>query len=100
MSDIIKDPARWIKADGTTVIVSPKDGKHFQLAELHEFVGGFIEIKRLQGRVTNKLMIINDEGKLSHVNLPKNDTATGIYNAFRMGWIAGDVLVCEYEQVE
>ena len=39
--------ARVIKADGTIVMVSPENGTDFQLDELQEIVGGYIEIRRL-----------------------------------------------------
>ncbi len=101
---IIKDKqATWIKADGTVEKVDPADGRFFTLEELKGFVGGgYIEIKRLQGYVTNKLMVLDEEGKMSHRSLPENKIASAMYNAFHVGtdWIAGDVLVCEFEQVE
>lgn len=86
--------AKWIKADGNVVEVSPKNvGKCFTLEELKDFVGGWIECITLSPK---QVLVINEEGKL--MNLPYNAVATQI---FRMAFhpcddsIVGDALLCE-----
>ena len=86
--------AKWIKADGNVVEVSPKNaGKCFTLEELKSIVGGWIECINISPK---QVMVINEEGKL--LNLPYNAVAT---EAFRMAFqptddfIVGDALLCE-----
>lgn len=86
--------AKWIKADGNVVEVSPKnEGKCFTLEELKSFVGGWIECISVS---PTQVMVINEEGKL--LNLPYNAVAT---EAFRMAFqptddfIVGDAILCE-----
>ena len=86
--------AKWIKADGNVVEVSPKNaGKCFTLEELKCFVGGWIECIHVSPK---QVIVINEEGKL--MNLPYNAVAT---EAFRMAFqptddcIVGDALLCE-----
>ena len=86
--------AKWIKADGNVVDVSPKNaGKCFTLEELKSFVGGWIECIHVS---LKQVMVINEEGKL--MNLPYNAVAA---EAFRMAFqptddfIVGDALLCE-----
>ena len=81
--------AKWIKADGNVVDVSPKNaGKCFTLEELKCFVGGWIECIHVSPK---QVMVINEEGKL--LNLPYNAVAT---EAFRMAFHPTDVfIVCD-----
>jgi hypothetical protein len=86
--------AKWIKADGNVVEVSPKNaGECFTSEELKGFVGGWIECIYVS---PTQVMVINEEGKL--LNLPYNAVAT---EAFRMAFqptddfIVGDALLCE-----
>lgn len=86
--------AKWIKADGNVVEVSPKnEGECFTLDELKSFVGGWIECIYVS---PTQVMVINEDGKL--LNLPFNAVAT---EAFRMAFqptddfIVGDALLCE-----
>lgn len=82
----------WIKADGRTSIVRPKNGKDFSLEELYELTnGGPIEIVYLKD---GRLMILNEEGTLKR--LPLNKKATEIY---KRGSIVGDVLICDNKYV-
>lgn len=88
--------AKHMKTDGTITLVKPKNGKKFQLEELREYVGGYIEIKK----IGKWWMVLNEEGHL--VKLPLNDLATGIYNAHYNNNhpIAGDVLFCRLDQID
>lgn len=86
--------AKWIKASGEVVEVSPKrEGQVFSLEELKEFVGGYIECVFLND---HQVLVVNDDGKL--LNLPYNTLATEVYcMAFQPNrdCIVGDALLCE-----
>ena len=84
MTDII------YKTNGEVIETSPKNGTNYTLDELKEIVGGYIEIIHL---TNNKIMLINDEGKL--INLPHNENATILYRLCldTTDFIVGDVLV-------
>lgn len=102
---------QWIKADGTTTEVSPKNGKDYELAEMREYIGGgYIEIVNI---FPGKYMVIDEEGKMKHKSLRLNKEATKLYRqatpfAFiepnegdDLGLtIVGDVLVCGVEEIE
>ena len=90
MKDII------YKANGEVIETSPKNGTDYTLEELKEIVGGYIEIIYL---TENKIMVINDEGKL--INLPHNENATTLYRIClnTNDFIVGDVLVCHTNRI-
>jgi hypothetical protein len=88
----------------------PKNGSHFQLEELQEIVGGYIEIVHpgsfdMRGildldeptRFSGKLLVINEEGK--NKGLPLNIRATVIWGNPN-DYIVGDVLFCDEGEVE
>lgn len=83
-----------IKTDGTTINYSPKAGAHYELEELQEIVGGFIEIISLHD---GRMMVINEEGKLN--GLPYNDLATDIAHdanaIYDDDFVVGDILICK-----
>lgn len=85
--------AKWIKASGEVIDVTPKnEGKTFTLEELKEYVGGWIECVYLN---KHQVLVINEEGKL--LNLPYNAIATEAYRlAFQPNndCIVGDALLC------
>lgn len=85
-----------IKTSGEAIKTSPQNGKYFQLKELQEFVGGFIEIAHLGD---DAIMVLNEEGKLK--GLEYNSVATNLYQSYYgMGdYIVGNVLVCERDLV-
>ena len=87
-----------IKADGTRINIRPENGRDFQLRELQEIVGGYIQIISLHD---GRLMVLNEEGKL--LALPYNNDATEIAQEaeaiFDYDFIAGDVLVCKEGEV-
>ena len=98
--------AMHIKSDGTIIPVKPENGKNFSLDELNKFVGGYMEIVRLQaghvGLIEVKpgdLMIVNDNGL--RLELPLNRTATAMYWLGRnsVDPVVGDVLLCKNSQV-
>lgn len=88
--------ATIIKTDGAQIEVQPKNGTDFQLEELNEIVGGFIEIVYLRNGL---IMVVNEEGKLN--NLPLNEVATRVclLNGYP-DTIVGNVLVCKSEEVK
>lgn len=84
--------AQWIKTTGETTEVTPKNGKRFKLAELQEFVGGYIERIDL-GFGQN--MIVNEEGKL--LGMPFNQKASSMTINSKSGAhiIVGHALICK-----
>ena len=91
--------ATILKTNGTQQKVQPKNGTDFQLDELQEIVGGYIEIVRVN---TGEIIICNDNGKL--YGLPVNDNATMLAHYFNAiandDFIVGDVLICNKNQVK
>ena len=87
--------AKWIKASGEVVDVSPRnEGQTFTLDELKEFVGGWIECVYLNKQ---QVMVVNEEGKLR--NLPYNAIATAAYQLMFQptnDFIVGNALLCDY----
>ena len=90
MKDII------YKTNGEVIETSPKNGTNYTLEELKEIVGGYIEIIHL---TENKIMVINDEGKL--INLPHNENATILFSLCldTIDFIVGDALVCHTNRI-
>ena len=91
--------AKWLKANGDVVEVTPKNGRDFQLDELKRFVGGFIEIVRINDK---QIMVVNEEGKLN--GLPYNSLATEALILAHQGrvddYIVGNVLLCDNDMVK
>ena len=89
--------AQIIKTTGEVVEVSPENGTDFQLEELWDIVGGYIEIVNLQD---GRLLCLDDEGKLKGKD--RNHKATDIYHAALHcnDFIVGDVLVCRDDEIE
>lgn len=85
-----------IKINGEEENISPRNGQTFELKELQELVGGYIETIPVS---TNQLMVLNEEGKLD--GLPYNQKATEI--AFKncvFDWIVGNVVICMIEEID
>lgn len=66
--------AKLLKTDEMEFEVKPENGKTFELKELQEMVGGYIEIVHLP---SGKEMVINEEGK--NLGLPVNRLATELW---------------------
>lgn len=82
--------------DGERRKVTPSNGTDFSLEELQGFVGGYIEIIRLGA---NKVMVINEEGKMR--NLPLNIKATVTIQLHgRNDVIVGNALVCSTDKIK
>lgn len=91
--------AKIFNTDGTTREIEPKNGTDFQLEEMREVVGGYIELVDLRD---GRLLVINEEGKL--YNMDVNLAATSIAHAARAiaDWdiIVGNVLLCNSDQIK
>jgi hypothetical protein len=86
--------AQIIKANGEVVEIQPQNGTDFQLSEMREAIGGgYIEITHTK---ENKLMIVDEEGKIKQ--FPFNPKATSMHKYNDI--IVGDVIICELDQVQ
>jgi hypothetical protein len=89
--------AKHMKTDGTVILVKPKNGKKFELDELREYVGGYIEVKKMG----KWWMVLNEEGHM--LGLQVNPIATGMYHAIFGNVnhaIVGNVLFCRIDQID
>ena len=86
--------AQLIKVNGETIDITPENDTNFTLEELQKYVGGVIQIV---GTKSQKLMIINEEGKL--FNLKKNTKATKLYEYGSEDMVVGDVLIIDKDQI-
>lgn len=80
-------------ADGRKPEIAwPENGKHYQLSELQEIVGGYIELVYLS---KDLVMVCNEEGKL--MDFPFNYEATKLFRLATNGndRIMGDVIVLD-----
>lgn len=86
-----------VKTDGSKHIITPKNGKMFELEELQEIVGGYIQAIRLS---ESQSMIVNENGKL--YNLEHNAEASVIAHSYRAifdnDFIVGDVAIINNNQ--
>ena len=82
-----------IKTDGTREEVVPKNGKYFELKEMQELVGGWIQFLQLND---DKLLVINEEGKLEGLPFNEGATVTAILDDAIgiLDYIAGNALLC------
>lgn len=90
-----------IKPDGSKHVITPKNGKKFELEELQEIVGGYIEVIRLNNK-HNQCMIVNEMGKL--YNLEHNAEASVIAHSekaiFDRDFIVGNAVIINSEQLD
>lgn len=83
---------------GTTQQVVPANGTDFQLEELQKYVGGYIDIIRLND---STIMVLNDNGKFDcELNQFATDLAHNNHAIFDSDYISGDVVVCPSEMVK
>lgn len=86
-----------VKTDGSKHVITPKNGKKFELEELQEYVGGYIQVIRLS---ESQSMIVNENGKL--YNLEHNAEASVIAHSYRAifdnDFIVGDVAIINNNQ--
>lgn len=82
--------AKIYRTNGDVENVEPKNGTDFQLEELQDIVGGYIECLNLSD---GRLLVCNEEGKLKDLDF--NERANGYSD-----WIVGDVLICKTGEVK
>ena len=82
--------ATLYRTDGTTEVLPPPNGVHWNLTELQTLVGGYIEVVRTTDL---RFMILDEEGKLKHKEL--NIAATRLYQHGRKDPIVGDAVVID-----
>ena len=93
-------PDKWAHVyypNGDFQETQPNNGSTFELEELQEVVGGYIEIVRLND---GRIIIVNEDG-LS-LNLPVNIEATNILRRDHSTteYIVGTAIVCDADMVE
>lgn len=92
--------ARIIKTDGTILMACPKNGIDFQLNELQEIVGGYIEIICLCND-EDEIIVMNEEGKFGYeLNSKATQLAKKHKAIHESDYVYGDVLVCKNNQVK
>lgn len=79
-----------IKADTTLEAIRPDNGTDFTLSELHKYIGGYIEIVRVDEKY---VLVVDEEGRLK--NKPINKFASKIANQV----IVGDAVLCKSKYV-
>lgn len=84
--------AKLYKADGSKAVeIQPANGSDFQLEELQEAVGGYIEIINLDNGM---ILVVDEEGLLKHK--PMNLKASFLAGC----GIVGDAVYCKSEEVK
>jgi len=84
-----------LTADGDVNPVEPENGKDFSLKELKSHIGGgYIEIVPVDD---DHYMVCDEDGQAKE--LPLNPLANILYGP-RLGFIVGDVLVCERDKIK
>jgi hypothetical protein len=75
--------------------ITPANGLYFTLEEMQKYVGGLIEIIPLDREgLEDKLIVVNEEGKLT--GLAPNLPATLIWIMYygETDYVSGDAIVC------
>ena len=89
--------AKIIYTDKEAEDYTPKNGKTFELTEMQEIVGGYIEPIRLND---GRMIIVDEDGKSKNkaVNIP----ATNILRRdhFTTDYIVGTAIVCDADMIE
>jgi hypothetical protein len=80
------------QTDGRVLEIRPSNGSHWTLEELQKLVGGYIEVVRT---VDDRLMVINENGKVMNPPLELNIPATRIYVHGRKDVILGPAVVVD-----
>lgn len=89
--------AKIVYPDKDTEDYTPKNRATFELEEMQEIVGGYIEIIRLND---GRIIVVNEEGLLQ--GLPVNIEATNILRRDHSTtqYIVGNAIVCDSDMVE
>ena len=89
--------AKIIYTDKEAEDYTPKNGKTFELTEMQEIIGGYVEPIRLND---GRMIIVDEDGKSNDktVNIP----ATNILRRdhFTTDYIVGTVIVCDADMIE
>lgn len=88
-----------VKTDGSKHVITPQVGTKFNLEELQEFVGGYIQVINLN---EEQCMVVNENGKLYHLEM--NAEASVIAHSFRAifpnDFIFGDAVIINNSQLD
>lgn len=83
-----------LKTDGSKHVITPQVGTKFNLEELQELVGGYIEVINLDDA---HVMVVNENGKYEHLEV--NDNATVLAHAMNAimkdDYIVGNAVIIE-----
>jgi hypothetical protein len=101
----MKRKAYILTTGGDIKLTAPKNGSDFTLDELKAAIGGgYIEIVRIP---PDRLMVVDDDGKVKDPPLPINERASRLYCGGRTpdfsnpyDTINGDALVCHESQIK
>lgn len=88
--------AQYITSAGKVTNVTPAHGEHFTLEELQKYVGGYIELIYLPHE---NIMVVNEEGKVNELETNELATIAIAMNGI-CDYIAGDALVCKFNQIQ
>lgn len=89
--------AKIVYPDKDSEDYTPKNGTTFELEEMQEIVGGYIEIIRLND---GRIIVVNEDGL--NLNLPVNIEATNILRRDHSTtqYIVGNSIVCDSDMIE
>ena len=91
----IKPIALLYKTDLSVEEIKPANGRYFKLEEMQAYVGGLIEIIPLDGEgLEDKLLVVNEEGKLENLQLNIFATAEWFKYYGKTDYISGDCIIC------
>lgn len=93
--------ALYYGLDSPVKSIKPAAGPYFQIEELQNYVGGLVEIIRLHREgLPDKLIILNEEGKL--IGLSVNLLATGVWMQYyrKAEIIVGNAIICDPSFIE
>lgn len=72
--------------------IKPKNGTEFKLEEVQRYVGGYIEIVRLNEK---QIMVVNEDGKFTKGCNQIASSIAHLYCAIdQCDYIAGDAVIC------
>jgi hypothetical protein len=101
----MKHKAYILTTEGEIRDTAPENGRDFTLAELKSAIGGgYIQIVPIP---PDRLMVVDDDGKVKHPPLPLNERASRMYCGKRIpdfsnpyDTIHGNALVCHKSQIK
>lgn len=83
-----------LKTDGSKHVITPQVGTKFNLEELQELVGGYIQVINLN---EEQCMVVNENGKLYHLemNAEASVIAHACHAIFPTDFIVGDAVLLQ-----